>query len=278
VQNSRGQSPDAASLVVENEAPDAESPVLDAILAQPLVDDRLERNEKDAGGFVGIDRELAGFDERDKRRNVEVIGQALTERRQLRNDGHARRLDADLFVQLAQCRRAQVGIFGMDAAARKTDLPGVIAQVRGALDEEHAVRRAAKDTDDYGGAPAKRRHVSELAQKSCVPCRGGAPPLTRDQAAPLLAQVDPEWKLLSREDPKRGTITLLERTYRFGDFGEAMRAAVRIGEIAEEQQHHPDLGIAWGRLRVEIWTHKIGGLTESDFVFAAKCDEALRSR
>jgi 4a-hydroxytetrahydrobiopterin dehydratase len=56
-----------------------------------------------------------------------------------------------------------------------------------------------------------------------------------------------------------------------------MQTAVRIGEMAEQQQHHPDLHVSWGKLGVEIWTHKIGGLTESDFVFAAKCDALLRS-
>jgi 4a-hydroxytetrahydrobiopterin dehydratase len=101
------------------------------------------------------------------------------------------------------------------------------------------------------------------------------PPLTSDQAAPLLAQLEPAWQIVSREDPKRGTIALLERTYRFDDFAAAMRAAIRVGEIAEEQQHHPDLTVAWGRLGVRIWTHKIGGLTESDFIFAAKCDDAV---
>lgn len=117
--------------------------------------------------------------------------------------------------------------------------------------------------------------VSELAQKTCVPCRGGVPPLEPAEAAPLLAQLDPGWHIVSRDDAKRGSISLLERTFRFDDFAGALRAAVRIGDIAQEQQHHPDLAVAWGRLRVEIWTHKIGGLTESDFIFAAKCDEAL---
>ena len=147
--------------------------------------------------------------------------------------------------------------------------------MRGALHEDHAVRRGAKDTDDYCGLAANRLHVSELAQKTCVPCRGGVPPLGPAQTAPLLAQLDSSWRIVSREDPKRGSISLLERTYRFDDFAGALRAAVRIGAIAEEQQHHPNLAVAWGTLNVDIWTHKIGGLTESDFIFAAKCDEAL---
>ena len=121
----------------------------------------------------------------------------------------------------------------------------------------------------------EKRGMSDLARQNCVPCRGGVPPLTAQEMEPLLAQVDPAWSTLERPDAKRGTIRLLTRDYRFPDFASAMGAAVRIGAIAEEQQHHPDLHVAWGRLGVEIWTHKIGGLTESDFVFAAKCDEAL---
>ncbi len=119
--------------------------------------------------------------------------------------------------------------------------------------------------------------VGALAEKVCVPCRGGVPPLTRVEIAPLLAQLDPGWRVIERADAKHGTITILTRDYRFKDFAEAMKAAARIGAMAEEQQHHPDLQVSWGRLGVEIWTHKIGGLTESDFIFAARCDVLLRS-
>ena len=114
--------------------------------------------------------------------------------------------------------------------------------------------------------------MSDLAARACVPCRGGVPPLTDDQIAPLLAQIGADWRVEERPDPKRGTVKILKRAYRFSDFAQALRAAVLAGEMAEEQQHHPDLHVSWGRLEVEIWTHKIGGLTESDFIFAAKCD------
>ncbi len=90
--------------------------------------------------------------------------------------------------------------------------------------------------------------------------------------APLLAQLGPGWHVVERHDEKRGAVRLLTCTYRFDNFAGAMQAALRIGEMAEQQQHHPDLHVSWGRLAVEIWTHKIGGLTESDFVFAAKSD------
>ncbi len=104
-----------------------------------------------------------------------------------------------------------------------------------------------------------------LADQTCVPCKGGVPPLTASEIAPLLAQLD-DWAV---EADKR-----LSRTYRVKNFAEALALANCVGAIAEDQQHHPDLYVAWGRLRVEVWTHKIDGLTESDFVFAAKCDRA----
>jgi 4a-hydroxytetrahydrobiopterin dehydratase len=119
--------------------------------------------------------------------------------------------------------------------------------------------------------------TSGLAAKQCVPCRGGVPPLTDAEIAPLLAQLAEGWSVEERDDPQRRYIKALTRTYRFKNFVEVLEAANRIGAMAEQQQHHPDLHISWGRLRVEIWTHKIGGLTESDFIFAAKCDAILSS-
>lgn len=116
--------------------------------------------------------------------------------------------------------------------------------------------------------------MSDLAQQTCVPCRGGVPPLGGAAIAPLLAQLEPGWNVVERPDAKHGTVTVLTRSYRFDNFKDAMEAAVRIGAVAEEQQHHPDLHVSWGRLTVDIWTHKIGGLTESDFIFAAKSDVA----
>jgi 4a-hydroxytetrahydrobiopterin dehydratase len=104
-----------------------------------------------------------------------------------------------------------------------------------------------------------------LADQTCIPCKGGVPPLTAAEIAPLLAQLD-DWEV---EHDKR-----LRRTYRVKNFAQAMALANRVAAIAEEQAHHPDLHVAWGRLTVEVWTHKIDGLTESDFVFAAKCDRA----
>ncbi len=114
--------------------------------------------------------------------------------------------------------------------------------------------------------------MGSLAERQCIPCRGGIPPLTREQLAPLLAEIDDAWDVRDVPDERRGSVTMLKREYGFKNFKDAMSFAVRVGDVAEVQQHHPDMHIAWGKVGVDIWTHKIGGLTESDVVFAAKCD------
>ena len=104
-----------------------------------------------------------------------------------------------------------------------------------------------------------------LAAKSCTPCRGGIPPLTTEEAQGYLAQAL-DWDLL--DDGRK-----IQRTYRFKNFREALAFANRVGELAEKVNHHPDMHIGWGRVKVTVFTHKIDGLTETDFVFAAKTDE-----
>jgi 4a-hydroxytetrahydrobiopterin dehydratase len=106
--------------------------------------------------------------------------------------------------------------------------------------------------------------MTDLASKQCVPCKGGVPPLKGAELRALHEQLGRDWKVVDEHH--------LEREYRFKNFAEALAFTNRLGELAEEQSHHPDLYLAWGRVRVTIWTHKIDGLTESDFVFAAKCD------
>jgi 4a-hydroxytetrahydrobiopterin dehydratase len=107
--------------------------------------------------------------------------------------------------------------------------------------------------------------MSGLADRQCVPCKGGVPPLTDDEIRPLLAQLD-DWKVVDNNH--------LEKQFKLKNFTEALDLVNRIGAIAEEQNHHPDIFLAWGKVGVKIWTHKINGLTESDFIFAAKCDVA----
>ncbi len=106
-----------------------------------------------------------------------------------------------------------------------------------------------------------------LADRKCVPCRGGVPPLSDEQMAPLLNEIDGAWRI------ERGHH--LTREFKFPDFAQALEFVNRVGAEAEEQGHHPDVYLAWGKVRLDIWTHKIDGLTESDFIFAARCDRLL---
>jgi 4a-hydroxytetrahydrobiopterin dehydratase len=102
-----------------------------------------------------------------------------------------------------------------------------------------------------------------LADQDCVPCRGGIPPLTAEQIAPL-AQHVPDWTVTDEHH--------LSRTWTLPDFKAALELVNRIGALAEEQGHHPDLELAWGRVGVTLFTHKIDGLAEADFILAAKID------
>jgi 4a-hydroxytetrahydrobiopterin dehydratase len=105
--------------------------------------------------------------------------------------------------------------------------------------------------------------MSELASKTCVPCKGGTPPLKGEELDELRGQV-PEWEVVEEHH--------LRKVFRFKNFREALVFVNKVGELAEEQGHHPDISFGWGRVEVTIWTHKIDGLTESDFIFAAKVD------
>ena len=109
--------------------------------------------------------------------------------------------------------------------------------------------------------------MGDLARKECVPCKGGVPPLAGQALEALQAQLDGSWRVVDGHH--------LEREYRFKNFKQALEFTNRVGEMAEAQNHHPDIHLAWGRVRVTIWTHKIDGLTESDFIFAAKADALL---
>ncbi|HLH08217.1 MAG TPA: 4a-hydroxytetrahydrobiopterin dehydratase [Terriglobales bacterium] len=109
--------------------------------------------------------------------------------------------------------------------------------------------------------------MTELAAKTCVPCRGGVAPLAGDELNTLAHQV-PGWMVVNGHH--------LRRAYTFPDFRSALAFVNRVGELAEEQGHHPDLMLAWGKVEVIIWTHKIDGLTESDFILAAKIEQLQR--
>lgn len=106
--------------------------------------------------------------------------------------------------------------------------------------------------------------------KKCVPCTAATPVLKGEELKKLVQQLGGQWKVV---EEKR-----LEREYRFNNFREALEFTNAIGAIAEEQGHHPDILLGWGKVKISLWTHKIGGLSESDFVLAAKCDVAFVSR
>ncbi len=108
------------------------------------------------------------------------------------------------------------------------------------------------------------KSMNELAAKQCVPCKGGVPPLSGKALEELQTKLGAGWQV-AREHH-------LEKEFAFKNFREALAFTNRIGELAETQNHHPDICLAWGKVKVTIWTHKIDGLTESDFVFAAKVE------
>ncbi|MFQ5513623.1 MAG: 4a-hydroxytetrahydrobiopterin dehydratase [Myxococcota bacterium] len=110
--------------------------------------------------------------------------------------------------------------------------------------------------------------MSELATRKCVPCRSGVPPLQGEALEALHAQLEPGWEIMESHH--------IRKLYRFPDFASALAFVNRVGQMAEELGHHPDLQLSWGKVLVEIWTHKIGGLHEADFVFAARCDKLQR--
>jgi 4a-hydroxytetrahydrobiopterin dehydratase len=106
-----------------------------------------------------------------------------------------------------------------------------------------------------------------LIAKTCTPCQGGIPPLTGDEAEAHGRQT-PEWQILN--DPQR-----IERTFKFKDFVEAFEFVKRAADLAEQEGHHPDITFGWGYATVTLYTHKIKGLHENDFIMAVKLDRIL---
>ena len=109
--------------------------------------------------------------------------------------------------------------------------------------------------------------MSVLAQKTCIPCKGGVPPLKGEELDALQEKLGNGWQIINEHH--------LEKEYIFADFRQALDFTVKVGEVAENQDHHPDIYLAWGKVKLTIWTHKIDGLTESDFILAAKADQEL---
>ena len=106
--------------------------------------------------------------------------------------------------------------------------------------------------------------MTELAERQCIPCRGGVPPMKGDEIEKFLGQLE-GWQVVNEHH--------LLKIFRFKDFRESLEFVDHVGALAEEQGHHPDICFGWGKAEITIWTHKIDGLTESDFVLAAKIDK-----
>lgn len=108
--------------------------------------------------------------------------------------------------------------------------------------------------------------MTDLASENCVPCRGGVPPM-RGLELDRMMKLVPEWKAVNEHH--------ILRRFTFPNFKQALEFVNRVGEIAEQQGHHPDILLAWGKVEITLWTHKIDGLTHSDLIMAAKIDRLL---
>jgi len=104
-----------------------------------------------------------------------------------------------------------------------------------------------------------------LKDKRCIPCEGGIPPLTSEEILPLVEQINDDWKVIADHH--------IEREFKFSNFQTALDFVNQAGKICEDEAHHADFELSWGRVKVMIWTHKIDCLAESDFFLAAKIDD-----
>ncbi|HSX04338.1 MAG TPA: 4a-hydroxytetrahydrobiopterin dehydratase [Rhabdochlamydiaceae bacterium] len=106
-----------------------------------------------------------------------------------------------------------------------------------------------------------------LSQKKCIPCSKATPPLKGEKLVQLHEQLGSGWKIVDEHH--------LEKEFTFKDFKEALAFTNKIGEVAEQEGHHPDIFLSWGKVKIQLWTHKINGLSENDFILAAKCDQLI---
>lgn len=106
--------------------------------------------------------------------------------------------------------------------------------------------------------------MTELVNKHCAPCKGGVPPLQAEALIPYAQQL-PDWKIVAEHH--------LSKSFSFRDFKTGLDFVTRVGAVAEQEGHHPDVCLSWGKVDVQIYTHKIRGLSENDFILAAKIDE-----
>jgi 4a-hydroxytetrahydrobiopterin dehydratase len=112
--------------------------------------------------------------------------------------------------------------------------------------------------------------MTALAEKECIPCKGGVPRMEGNELSRLTNELGGGWKVVDSHQ--------LEKEYKFKNFRDALAFTNKVGELAESQGHHPDIFLAWGLVKITIWTHKVDGLTESDFILAAKSDRLFEAK
>ena len=181
------------------------------------------------------------------------------------------RRDCPLCDKAKTSIRAAISLHRLDVAFREVDID-TDTNLRSRFNDDVPVvyidgreafrhHMTPEDFTNYVRGGVRR---STLAGEACVPCRGGVPPLKGEELAGLARQLGGGWQIVDEHH--------LEKEWRFPDFKQALAFTNAVGALAEEQGHHPDLYLAWGKVRITIWTHKIDGLTRSDFVLAAKID------
>ena len=106
--------------------------------------------------------------------------------------------------------------------------------------------------------------MEDLASRDCIPCKGGVPPLVGEALREISSELGNDWQVVDEHH--------LEKSYRFENFRDALAFTNRVAELAESVNHHPDIELSWGRVKLTIWTHTIEGLSQADFVWAAKAD------
>ena len=185
------------------------------------------------------------------------------------------RADCPLCEKAKASIRAAESLYRLNIALREVDIDGdaelrarftndvPVVYVGGSEAFRHRVEpRELADVVRGGARPA-----SSLANEKCVPCHGGVPALHGEELKQIVRELGAGWSVSGEHH--------LEKEFTFPDFAQALAFTNRIGAIAEEEGHHPDLHLRWGAVRVELWTHAVNGLTRSDFVLAAKIDRAL---
>ena len=109
--------------------------------------------------------------------------------------------------------------------------------------------------------------MTELIKKKCVPCEEGTPPLKGEEVKKLLSQIETGWKSVNDHH--------LEKEYKFPNFAKALEFVNKVGAIAEQEGHHPNIDFTWGKAKITLYTHDVDGLSENDFILAAKIDHIL---